>query len=162
MTDTRLPDRWLLNRDLDSLSDGAWRVYTRALMYCNQQETDGQIGDLHVRYVYPFGDATPFLAELEAIGRLERSEMGWIIPDWEAQGQSTALQMAGYRENARKRQQTFRQKTKPPREEPVTRDLTGDVGEARLKARQGEARTEEVSWNVTEIPNTNQKQDKEI
>jgi hypothetical protein len=130
-------------------------------MYCNQQETDGEIDDLYLRYVYPFGDVTPFLGELEAIGRLERSETGWVIPDWEAQGQSTALQMAGYRENNRKRQQTFRQKNKPPREEPVTRDLTGDVGEARPKARQGEARIEGLSWPVVEIPNTDQERDKE-
>jgi hypothetical protein len=31
MTDTRLPDRWLLTRERDGSSDGAWRVFTRAL-----------------------------------------------------------------------------------------------------------------------------------
>jgi hypothetical protein len=43
MTDARLPDKWLLSPTLDALSHPAWRVWARALMWCNQQGADDEI-----------------------------------------------------------------------------------------------------------------------
>lgn len=165
MTDTRLPGHWLLHRDLDKLSDGAWRAFTRALMFCNQQGTDGEIDTLYLYSVYPWSDPSPLLEEIVAIGWLKKTETGYVVPDWVAKGQSTAAEVDAYHQRNRAKQKTYRERSKALKSEPVTSDVTGDisgdVGEARLKARQGEARTEELSWPVVEIPNTDQERDKE-
>jgi len=161
MTDTRLPGHWLLHRDLDKLSDGAWRALTRALMFCNQQGTDGEIDTLYLYSIYPWGNPSSYLEELVAIGWLEKTERGYLVPDWDGKGQSTAAEVDAYHEKNRAKQKRYREKSKPIKSVPVTGDITGDVGEARLKARQGEARTEEVSWPVIEIPNTNLERDNE-
>ena len=96
---------------------------------------------------------------------MKKTETGYLVPDWDAKGQSTAAEVDAYHEKNRAKQKTYREKSKALRSAPVTSDvtgdITGDVGEARLQARQGVARTEEVSWPVKEIPNANQQQDKE-
>ncbi len=43
MTDTRLPSRWLLDPTYNALSDGAWRTFTRLLMWSVDARTDGVI-----------------------------------------------------------------------------------------------------------------------
>lgn len=130
MTDTRLPDSWLLKPDLDRLSDGAWRVLTRGLIFCNQQGTDGQIDALYMKYVYPFGPIETFVAELEEINWLVKTEGGYLIPDWEAKGQTTASQMELKRENNRLRQRKAREKAKTPERSPVTGNVTRDFDES--------------------------------
>ena len=152
MTDTRLPEQWLLHRDLDRLSHPAWRLLTRALMYCNSQGTDGEIDAMYLHHIFPWGNPTPLLQEIEAIGWIIRTDKGYVIPDWESKGQSTAAQMAEYREKSRAKQRKYREKNKALREQRVTGDVTGDVGKARQKARQGEAIGMYESWPVVEIP----------
>jgi hypothetical protein len=156
LTDTRLPEQWLLNRDLDKLSDAAWRVLTRAMIDCNSQGTDGEIDEMYLHHIYPWRDPRPHLEEIIAIGWMVRTGSGYLIPDWEAKGQSTAAQMDEYREKTRSKQQRYRDKNKAPTAAPVTDDVTGDVtgdvGEARHKDRQGEASDMKVSWPVVEIP----------
>jgi hypothetical protein len=134
-------------------------------MFCNQQGTDGEIDTLYLSSIYPWGDPSPYLQEIIAIGWLKKTDTGYLVPDWDAKGQSTAAEVADYHEKSRTKQKRYREKSKSSRLIPVTGavtdDVIGDVGEARLQARQGEARTEQVSWPVTEIPNTKQEQDKE-
>jgi hypothetical protein len=77
---------------------------------------------------------------------------GYLIPDWETKGQSTAAQMAEYREKNKSKQQRYRDKNKALTAAPVTGHVTGDVGQARQKDRQGEASDMKVSWPVVEIP----------
>jgi hypothetical protein len=43
MTDARLPARWLLDPAYNGLSDGAWRTFTRLLMWTVDARTDGVI-----------------------------------------------------------------------------------------------------------------------
>lgn len=152
MTDTRLPEQWLLNRDLDKLSDPAWRVLTRAMIYCNSQGTDGEIDEIYLHHIYPWGDPRPYLEEIVAIGWMVPTRSGYLILDWEAKGQSTAAQMAEYREKSKLKQQRYRDKNKALRAVPVTGHVTGDVGQARHQDRQGEASDMTVSWPVVEIP----------
>lgn len=122
-------------------------------MYCNSQGTDGQIEDVHLRYVYPWNDdPTPYLDELVEIGWMIRSQSGYLIPDWESKGQSTAAQMAEYREKNRLKQQRSRDRSKALKTASVTGDVSGYVGEERLKDRHGEASDTKVYWPVVEIP----------
>lgn len=152
MTDTRLPEQWLLNRDLDKLSDPAWRVLTRAMIYCNSQGTDGEIDEIYLHHIYPWADPRPYLEEIIVIGWMVPTRSGYLILDWEAKGQSTAAQMAEYREKSKLKQQRYRDKNKALRAVPVTGHVTGDVGQARHQDRQGEASDMTVSWPVVEIP----------
>jgi hypothetical protein len=153
MTDSRLPEQWLLNPKMLELSDGAWRVFTNALMWCNSQGTDGDLPARYVKYTYPTGDPSEYVLELLDVGLLEQTEKGFMIPDWEGIGQSPAAQVAAYKENSRLRQQKSRDKKKSLQFASVTGDVTRDVGKATQGTdRQGEASDINVSWPVVEIP----------
>ena len=153
MTDSRLPDSWLLNPALDKFSHEAWRLFTRALMFCNQQGTDGEIDTLYMRHIWPWGDSSPYVLELIDSGWLEQTEAGFVIPDWEDKGQSPAAQVAAYRAKARLRQQKSRSNRKTPEAGPVTRDVTRDVGQERSgQDRSGQASYQEVSWPEVRKP----------
>ena len=152
MTDTRLPDPWLLKPDLDKLSDGAWRVLTRAFMFCNQQGTDGHIDALYMKYVYPFGPSETFVAELEQINWLVKTEGGYLIPDWEAKGQTSAAQMELNRENSRLRARKSREKAKAPQRPVVTGDVTRDAMRDVGQERKGQERTGQVNYDSLSWP----------
>lgn len=152
VTDTRLPDHWLLNPTLDKLSDGAWRVLTRALMWCNQQGTDGEIESLYMRYLYPFDDPSAYLEELVEIGWLERTEKGFLIPDWEGKGQATAAQVNTWRQNARLRQQRSREKKRVSQSQVVTSEVTRDVGQEQEQDRTGQDYYGKPVWPAVASP----------
>lgn len=155
MTDTRLPDHWLLNPTLDKFSHEAWRLFTRALMYCNQQGTDGEIETLYMKYVWPYGDPSEHVLELLETGWLMGTERGFVIPDWEGKGQSPASQVLAYKENARLRQQKSREKRKSSDSEAVTSDVARDVGQARSgQDRSGQAIYQEAPWPEVRQPGT--------
>lgn len=155
VTDTRLPDSWLLNPTLDRLSHEGWRLLTRALMYCNQQGTDGEIETLHMRYVWPYGDPSEHVLELLETGWLVETEKGFLIPDWENKGQSPASQVLANKEKNRLRQQNHRQKNKALQSGTVTRDVTRDVGQDRRgQDTTGQANYEEVPWPEIRQPGT--------
>lgn len=156
MTDSRLPDHWLFNPELDKLSHEAWRVLTRALMYCNGQGTDGEIDTLFMRYVFPYGDWGPYVEELIQIGWMERTPQGLRIPDWEGRGQSPASQVRAYRENARLRQQKSRAKKKASENRSVTGDVTRDVGQEQDRNRTGQDSDKRTSWPAITKPGSSQ------
>ena len=156
MTDTRLPEQWLFKRELDRLSDQAWRILTRAMMYCNSQGTDGEIDQMYLHLLYPWGDPKPHFEEIVAIGWMVPTATGYLILDWEGRGQTTAAEMAANREKNRVKQQKSRANKKAALASAVPgdvpSDVPGDVGQARHKDRQGEASDNEVSWPVVHIP----------
>lgn len=160
MTDTRLPEQWLFKRELDRLSDQAWRILTRAMMYCNSQGTDGEIDQMYLHLLYPWGDPKPHFEEIVAIGWMVPTATGYLILDWEGRGQTTAAEMAANREKNRVKQQKSRANKKAalasavPGDVPsdVPSDVPGDVGQARHKDRTGEASDMKVSWPVVQIP----------
>ncbi len=153
MTDTRLPEQWLMNPKMHELSDGSWRVFTNALMWCNSQGTDGELPSRYVKYTYPSGDPSEYVLELLDVGLFEQTEKGFVIPDWVGIGQSPAAQVAAYRESSRLRQQKLREKKRAPQAGSVTGDVTRDVGKATQGSdTQGEASDIPVSWPVIEIP----------
>lgn len=147
MTDSRLPDSWLLNPTLDKLSHEAWRFFTRALMYCNQQGTDGEIETLYLRYVWPYGDPSEHLLELIESGWLVETEKGFLIPDWVGKNQSLASEVEANKENNRLRQKRSREKKRASENRSVTRDVTRDVGQDRRgQDTTGKANYEEAPW----------------
>lgn len=153
MTDSRLPEQWLLSPKMLELSDGAWRVFTNALMWCNSQGTDGDLPSRYVKYTYPTGDPSEYVLELLDVGLFEQVENGFVIPDWEGIGQSPAAQVAAYRENNRLRQQKSREKKRTSQASSVTSDVTRDVGKATQGAdTHGDASEIRGSWPVIEIP----------
>jgi hypothetical protein len=153
MTDTRLPDKWLLNPDLDNLSHGAWRLFTRALMFCNQQGTDGEILALYMRHIYPWGEYSDYVQELAVIGWMEITDKGFVIPGWQEKGQSTAAQVEHWLAQSRERQQRSRDKKKGSTAPQPTGDVTRDVGQDRSgQDRSGQAKYEETIWPEVRKP----------
>lgn len=150
MVDARLPAEWLGSIRIDNLSDRAFRVLAGALMWCNGQGTDGAVPDRYTKYLHPDGDDPAAFEELERAGLWEHVDDGYRLVGWAtALRQSTAEEVARYREGAQRRQKEYRDRqrampavTPPPRAigalpaEDVThngaRDVTSNVGSGSL------------------------------
>lgn len=180
MTDARLRGEWLTAAAHDGLTDAAYRVLHNALMHSAEQGTDGAIARRELRFLYPGTIDQAWLDELEAAGFWERAAAGYQLIGWSTDlGQSTAAEVAEYRQKARDRQRKRRnalrtaQQTAAPGEalsaEVVTRDVTPDVTRDIARdvgtARTGPDRTgtatdesttetaiESVTWPVAPIP----------
>lgn len=167
MTDARLPGRWLMNMKIAALSDRAWRVFTSALMWSNEQGTDGQIPPLALRFVYPADIPSSVIDELIVAELAERrQDGGFNVRDW-GKTQSPAAVVEHQRERNRLKVRAHRERKKSG---DVTGDVTTDVtgydsghtprtGQARTgKDRQGyleQAESSEIpstSWPVASIP----------
>lgn len=134
MVDTRLPDKWLHNPRFDDLSSDAWRLFTLAMMWSNQQGTDGRVPVRYLSMLHPDLDADVLLPELEAAGIWDLEDVSVTIRSWGAEmGQSTAQEVAARRESNRIRQQEYRarQAASGARD---TSDVTRYVGQAQEEA----------------------------
>lgn len=136
MTDARLKSEWLNAMRFDALTDAAWRVFTGALMWSVDNGTDGAIPTRYLRMLHPDGAKPEAFAEIEKAGLWVATKDGFQLDDWDgALGQSTAAQVAAYKENAMKRARAYREReraklTKPKMSQPpVTGDVTRDVRE---------------------------------
>lgn len=111
MTDARLPDRFLTDHRFLGLSDPAWRLLTCALMWSNQQGTDGHIPSSALRVM---GTTHHTRAEVELIasGIWLQSAHGFsFVGDWECfWGQSWAEDVEARRASNRQRQKVYREK----------------------------------------------------
>ena len=181
MTDARLRGEWLTAAAHDGLSDAAYRVFHNALMHSAEQGTDGAIARRELRFLYPGVLDQSTLDEIERAGFWERTTDGYQLIGWATTlGQSTAAEVAEYRQKARDRQRKRRnavrtaQDANPDGEalsaavvtrdvtSNVTRDIARDVGKDRTgQERQGQATDEsdtetalrQLTWPVVEIPN---------
>lgn len=167
MTDARLPGPWLHRVAFDELDDMTWRVFTRALMWCAEQGTDGFVPRRYLVQLHPDGEQPASFDVLVQAGLWERTPNGYQLIDWDGElGQSTAEQVATQRANARERQRKYRQRelekkqaetarsiTKRLGEDPAmgnaTSDVTRDVGKG---IGEGEGSDEEPVWNVRQPP----------
>jgi hypothetical protein len=144
MTDARLKGEWLTAAAHDALTDAAYRVLHNALMHSAEQGTDGAIATRELRFLYPGSLDPSVIAEIEAAGFWERTDVGLQLIGWSTTlGQSSALEVEQYRRNARERQQRRRDRLKAPlnsegsdsvtreRSRDVTRDVTGYIGKDR-------------------------------
>ncbi len=158
MVDARLPAEWLGSIRIDNLSDRAFRILAGALMWCNGQGTDGTIPARYTKYLHPDGDDEAAFDELERAGIWSRGADGYLMSGWSDElRQSTAEEVARYKEAARLRQRAYRERRRngtspaaPTHSHPasVTRDVTRDttddvtanVGSGSSRERQKEKR----------------------
>lgn len=170
MTDARLPSGWLGSIRFDSLSDCAWRVFTGALMWSVEQGTDGLIPTRYLRTLHPDGEQPGAYAELVAAHLWIACPTGFQLLDWSGDlGQSSAQEIATYKENARNRQRRWREEQRKKLErknqgaasqgltaDSAMRDVTRDVGNGNGAGEgtdSGGAETAEF-WPVAHIPET--------
>lgn len=131
MTDSRLPGPWLTDPVMDGLSDRAWRTFTGALMWSNQAGTDGALPKRAMRFLHPEGIDPAAVKELMTAGLLEADGDGYRVPNWIENGQELASVINWRKDQARKRQQDWRNKKKPKPSDgdgdsDATRDATRD------------------------------------
>ena len=129
VTDARLRGPWLNAMLYSDLSDAAWRVFTGALMWCAEQETDGVIPRRYLHKLHPEGEQHDAWRELEAAGIWAAgADGGRVLNGWADElGQNTAEKIAQYRENSRRRQQEYRDRQKGDVTGDETRDVTHNV-----------------------------------
>lgn len=132
MTDARLPDPWLGNPKFGSLSDGAWRLFTHALMWSNRYGTDGAVDRRFYPHLLVEGDTTGQILEMMDLGLALPTHSGFMIP-WEEFGQSPAHVIEKTRANNRERKarQLEREGTRELTRE-RTRESMREVGQDRL------------------------------
>ena len=124
--DARLPERWLYNPQVLSLSDAAWRLLTFLLLWSVANRTGGVIREVDLTHI-PTGSYVPsreLIAELEMTGWLGRNgddhdetEPGWLLTCYD-DTQTSAAQLAEIdrkRTNARKRKQRERDRKRTGR-----------------------------------------------
>ena len=108
----------------DSLSDTAWRVLTGGLMWCAENGTDGDIPSRYVKYLHPDGEKPDANLELVKAEIWIHSTTGYLFIDWNgALGQSTAAEVAAYRQNARERSRRYRDSQRKKLEDKTTKAL---------------------------------------
>jgi hypothetical protein len=109
MVDTRLRGDWLHNPRFDDLSNDAWRLFTLAMMWSNEQGTDGHVPTRYARILHPDIDIA-VAAELAAAGLVEQTDDGIQLVGWDSDlGQSSAEYVSRKREEARLRMRNVRQ-----------------------------------------------------
>ncbi len=153
MTDARFPDRWLSDRRVVRLSDGAFRLFVTSLAWSASNRTDGYL-DVHDLALIHGVDASK-AAELVAATLWKPAGEGWQSVEF-TNTQTTAAQLEGLdhkrrqdrdrkaRQRARDRGQTDPEP--PPQEEDasrVTSTVTSDVTHRQGKDRQGKASSTE-------------------
>lgn len=163
MTDSRLRGEWLNSMRFDDLSDVAWRVFTNALMWSNENGTDGHVPTRYLKMLHPDGVKTEAYAELAAAGIWTSQPVGYFLNDWKgALGQSAAIEVETYKANARGRQQKWRDRQRDKLARTVgfqdsdsdvtrygTRDVTENVGKGEGEGL-GKDNEAETSWFVDE------------
>lgn len=149
MTDSRLPGHWLTDMRYADLTDRAWRVLCGALMWSNEQGTDGIIPTRYLRNLHPDGDVDAAIAELEAAGILIRTDDGITLPGWsDPRGlrQSTSAQVEQYRSRKAANQSAYRQRR---RSDSASGHVTGNVGEGFSTRKASAYVTGNTTGNVT-------------
>ena len=146
MTDARLPDKWLTDLSYLELSDQAWRLFTSALMWCNQQGTDGRVPNSALQILRPAEVLVMATDELVEKGHWTESDSGYeFAKNWDQElGQSTKAEVQSRRDSNRERQRRLRERNEGSGEvdsirdhsksypkEVVTRHVTRDLGQAR-------------------------------
>jgi hypothetical protein len=157
---------------MDGLSDRAWRTFTGSLMWCNEAGTDGVVPKRALRFLHPDGVDDATRRELVRAGLWADAEDGGVlVTNWVANGQELAETIAWRKEQARIRQQNFRE-SKKVKDSKKTRDkssdVTRDVGQEQDRRQKtgteeqaldrSEARstlnevTGEVAWPLVTVP----------
>ena len=164
MTDAHLPGRWLNDPTLDILGDQAWRIHTNALMWSNEQGTDGFIPRRTLRLLHVLGVQLAAVEELTQAKLWAKAGSDYQILDW-AKSQSLAVDVDWQRERNRTNQKALRErerdKSKARRptstfDGAVSGDVLGDVREdavvqdSQVQAKYLEASENSISESVNQ------------
>ena len=137
MTDARLPARWLNDPTLETLGDQAWRIHTNALMWSNEQGTDGFIPRRTLRLLHVLGVELAAVEELTQAKLWAKAGSDYQILDW-VKSQALAVDVDWQRERNRTNQKALRERERdksknrrptPAFEGAVSGDVLGDVRE---------------------------------
>jgi hypothetical protein len=144
VTDTRLPSHWLLHPTFLQLSPEDWFVYTRALMWCNHQLTDGAIPANVLGLLHPEGAKPEIYERLTRFALWSKTEYGYLSLEWE-EHQTPRSEFLRQRELSRARKRAERERARLKLEpskpvlaiESVTGPVTRDpLGKAKAKAQE--------------------------
>jgi hypothetical protein len=136
VTDAHYPERWLNDRRLLRLSDGAHRLFVVALTWAVANRTDGVLEDADLPLI-PGADPRHY-GELTDAGLWQRFNGAWLITVFEeTQTSSAQLEHLSYKRRLDRERQ--RRKRTRDRDRAVTRDVTQDV--TADHSRTGQART---------------------
>ena len=80
MTDTRIPDRWLIDRRMSRLTDRGFRAFISALVWSVTSRTDGHIEPEDLHLIPGFANCAE--DELLAAGVLVPDGTGWLISEF--------------------------------------------------------------------------------
>ena len=164
VTDAHLPGRWLNDPTLDILGDQAWRIHTNALMWSNEQGTDGFIPRRTLRLLHVLGVQLAAVEELTQAKLWAKAGSDYQILDW-ARSQSLAVDVDWQRERNRTNQKALRErerdKSKARRptstfDGAVSGDVLGDVREdavvqdSQVQAKYLEASENSISESVNQ------------
>lgn len=140
MTDTRLPDRWLLDRRIQRLTDRGFRAFINVLMWSVTNRTDGIVGPEDLLLIPGFGNCAE--DELGAAGLLEPLDHGWRISVFEStQTSKTQLEALEQARLANRNRQAKWRAEKANVTHNVTNNATEAVTEGvTIQARLGKAR----------------------
>ena len=110
--DARLPEKYLTDYRVHTLSDAAWRAYTYSLMWTMSQLSDGKVpkGALMLLHPRAAEGNTQNLADLlVGAGLWSATDDGWRIVDFD-EFQTKKEVFDKKKEGARTRQQRFRER----------------------------------------------------
>jgi len=170
MTDARLPSQWLGKTWLDSLSDAARVVFDNALMWSNDNGTDGHVPETALRLLHPSGTRMDCAAELVTARLWGRVADGWQMPRWDARpsigdcpdkptggmGQMTAQQVRDDAERHRVNSENYRRSRgiQPRQSHSATDDVTDDAtDDATVNVGQGQGTKDAGTMETSETSN---------
>lgn len=159
MTDARFPERWLNDRRVTRLSDGAFRLFVTSLAWSAANRTDGIIERQDVELIPRFEPS--LAAELHGAGLWQVAEQGWYVIVVYEETQTTATELAHLAEQ--RRQQSAKRAERRARQaehEPdstVTPDVRPDVRPD--STRTGQARPGQASVPATQLERTTQREE---
>jgi hypothetical protein len=92
MTDARFPERWLNDRRVVRLSDGAFRLYVTSLAWSASNRTDGHLEPEDVKLIHGVDSAKS--GELVAAELWRQTPRGWYVVEF-ANTQTSREQLEG-------------------------------------------------------------------
>lgn len=163
MTDSRLPERYLMDRRLNRLSAEHFRAYVMATLWSVSNRTDGEVAAEDFPFIPHFSPAA--MTALVAAGLWQPTVSGsWLIDDF-ANTQTSRHELEVL-ENARRRERNKKARQRANRQTPgLPGEVPGDVSRGTPQERLGRQGQEElqphlesrkaepvVGWHVAEIP----------
>ncbi|UFS58924.1 hypothetical protein [Subtercola endophyticus] len=159
MTDARMPERYLVDRRVNRLTDAGFRAFVTATMWSVSNRTDGLIHPEDLPLIRGLNQNT--LAEMLAVELCTRTDEAWLLVDFSTtQTSKHDLEVLDNMRQAdrEKKRRSRASKRESPSFSDSPGDGTGDVSpgqDRRGQARESEAtpstKKAAIEWPVAEI-----------